>query len=100
MNFWRVANFVVFLMWLLVGALGTFYKHIAFGWGLGDILWYGMMYLFILIQALIVWRNYKKNPELLWMPTLIFGALLIWFCLEATIWRDTEYPWNGQIFYY
>ena len=40
-RFWKNANWIILGVQGIICLLGIFYKHIAFGWGLGDLLWYG-----------------------------------------------------------
>lgn len=96
---WKAASLIIFLMWLMIGATATVSKNMAFGFGLGDIFWYGLMYVIIIIQAFVILRNWKKDTSMFQTQTIIFGLLLVWFCLEATLLRNIEYPWNGHIFY-
>lgn len=95
---WKKINFLILSLQVLICFLGTFYKHIAFGWGLGDLLWYGIMYL-LLIMHLILTLRYRNQDNNLKKIAIVFFILIILICLKATIWRGVEYPWNGKIFY-
>lgn len=74
---------------------------IAFGHGLGDIVYYAMIYPLTIIH--LVWTiRIRKATD--WFaiifPLVIFFTTTLLFCLKATIWRGSEYSWrNGKLFY-
>jgi energy-coupling factor transporter transmembrane protein EcfT len=39
-SFWKIFNLVILLFLIIISLLGTFYKHISFGKGLGDMVGY------------------------------------------------------------
>ena len=96
---WKITNLIILFIQSVICLLGTFYKHIAFGWGLGDILWYGLMYLLLFTHLVLSIKGKKKTKSYFQILTTIFLVTTIFICLQATIWRDVEYPWNGKIFY-
>jgi heme/copper-type cytochrome/quinol oxidase subunit 4 len=96
-KFWKTANLTILIAQLTICATGTFYKHIAFGWGLGDVLWYAVMYFFLLLHFVLTIKS-KSNRHFQILATIFF-ITTICICLQATIWRNAEYPWNGEIFY-
>jgi ABC-type transport system involved in cytochrome c biogenesis permease component len=98
-NFWKIANLTILFCQFLICTLGTFYKHIAFGWGLGDILWYVLIYFLLTLNIIRTIKSKNKSSRQFRVMTLIFFILTVLICLKATIWRGIEYPWNGQIFY-
>ena len=98
-NFWKSANYVVLIIQIAICSLGTFYKHIAFGAGLGDIMYYGLIYLLLLAQIVSTIVLLKKKQTSFMTLTLIFFATTVLVVLKATIWRGVEYPWNGHFFY-
>jgi len=97
-NMWKIINSLILIFQILLCFLGTFYKHIAFGCGLGDLIWYGIMYIFLLTHLILTLRYRNQNDKLKIIATLFF-TLLVFICLKATIWRGVEYPWNGKIFF-
>ncbi len=99
LNFWKILNYLVLACLVLICSLGTFYKHIAFGWGLGDMLWYLIMYGVTLTHLVLTILYRKKGIKRHGVLALIFLVITLYICLEATIWRDGEYPWNGEVFY-
>jgi hypothetical protein len=96
---WKVTNLVVLGLLILISFLGTFYKHISFGMGLGDMFGYAWLYLTTLIQLILTIVSRKKGPTRHLILTIVFFAMTSWICLKATLWRDSAYPWNGSIFY-
>ena len=98
-RFWKIANWIILGVQGTICLLGTFYKHIAFGWGLGDLLWYGIMYILFITQLILTIRKLKQNSQGYLPLVLIFTITTIFICLRATIWRGVEYRWNGELFY-
>lgn len=96
---WRIANLIVLGLLISISFLGTFYKHISFGMGLGDMIGYGWLYLTTLTHLILTIVSRKKGPGRYLILTIVFFTLTIWICLKATLWRDSAYPWNGSIFY-
>ena len=95
---WKKINFSILSLQVLICFLGTFYNKIAFGWGLGDLIWYGIMYLLLFIHLILTLR-YRNQDDKLKKIAIVFFILIISICLKATIWRGVEYPWNGKIFF-
>ena len=96
---WRIANLIVLGFLIIISSLGTFYKHISFGMGLGDMFGYVLLYLTTLIHLILTLVSRRKGPTRHLILTLVFFTITIWVCLKATFLRDSEYPWNGSIFY-
>lgn len=96
---WRVTNLIVLGLLILISFIGTFYKHISFGMGLGDMFGYAWLYLTTLTHFILTLISRKKGPTRHLILTIIFLAMTIWICLRATLWRDSAYPWNGSVFY-
>ena len=71
---------------------------IAFGYGLGDIIYYPILWLITLTFIITLAVNYKREKKLL-ISNAVFTILIIWIALSATLWRGSEYRWNGEIFY-
>ncbi len=98
-KFWKILNLIVLGLLILICGLGTFYKHISFGLGLGDMFGYLILYLGTLIHLILTLVSRKKGSlrhNFLTLAFLIFTILIV---LNATIWRGHEYRWNGSIFY-
>jgi hypothetical protein len=94
-RFWKIANWIILGIQAVICLLGTFYKHISFGWGLADFLVYIIMYLLFITHLLLTIKLTKQYVFLVF----VFIITIIFFCLKATLWRGLEYGWNGEIFY-
>jgi len=98
-KYWKILNFIVLGLLILICGLGTFYKHISFGLGLGDIFGYLVLYVGTLIH-LILTRVFRKKGNLLHgFLAITFLTFTVFIILKATIWRGSEYRWNGSLFY-
>ncbi|QCD61601.1 hypothetical protein [Tenacibaculum maritimum] len=98
-KFWKISNAIVLGLLILICGLGTFYKHISFGLGLGDIFGYLVLYLGTLVHLILTLVSRKKGRIRHTVLTLIFLTFTTLIVLNATIWRGNEYKWNGQLFY-
>jgi hypothetical protein len=96
---WRITNLIVLGLLITISLLGTFYKHISFGMGLGDMIGYAWLYLTTLTHFILTIVSRKKGPTRHLILTIVFLIMTIWICLRATFWRDSAYPWNGSVFY-
>lgn len=96
---WKIVNYLILGAEAIICLLGTFYKHISFGWGLGDLIWYGIIYSLTITHLLITLQTRKKNSSQYFPLAIFFLITTIYICLKATIWRGAEYKWNGEIFY-
>ncbi|BDD08263.1 hypothetical protein FUAX_06950 [Fulvitalea axinellae] len=97
----KLLNGIVLIFWIVIGSLGTFYKHISFGMGLGDLLGYAFMYIVILTHTLSTLYGVEKRKGNLWFWALasMFFMIAVIFILNATLLRGSEYRWNGRLFY-
>lgn len=98
-NFWKVANILVLCLLLLICGLGIFYKHISFGYGLGDILAYIILITGTLIHLIITIRFFNRELKYHILTTLFFSFFASMTLIFATIGRGSQYKWNGQLFY-
>jgi hypothetical protein len=98
-KFWKISNAIVLGLLVLICGLGTFYKHISFGLGLGDMFGYLVLYLGTLTHLILTLISRKKGSQRHSILTFIFLTFTILIVLNATIWRGNEYKWNGQLFY-
>ncbi|MBX2958752.1 MAG: hypothetical protein KF732_02240 [Flavobacteriales bacterium] len=94
---WKILNNTILGVLMLIAGLGTFYKHISFGLGLGDMLGYIALYISVLIHLILTIKA-RTNTRRAFLA-LLFGAILVFGCLKATVFRGHEYQWNGSIFY-
>jgi len=98
-QFWRFFNLLILGVLLLICGLGTFYKHLSFGLGLGDMFGYFVLYVGTFIHAVLTFSLRKKEVVRTIILSLSFLIFTILMVLNATIWRSALYPWNGSIFF-
>lgn len=98
-NIWKIINCIVLGLLITICSLGTFYKHISFGFGLGDYLGYIVLYIGTILHLILFIKTKSKDIDRHILLTLIFAIFTILIVLKATIWRGHEYRWNGSIFY-
>ncbi|MEO1514234.1 MAG: hypothetical protein AAFV95_04455 [Bacteroidota bacterium] len=98
-NPWFLANLLVFGLSIGICLLEKYYKHISFGWGLGDLLWHMLLHIAMAIQVVLTIVYWNRGDVYHKYIALSFFAFLVLLALKATIWRGSEYPWNGRIFY-
>ncbi|MDR0558701.1 MAG: hypothetical protein LBG92_00895 [Prevotellaceae bacterium] len=94
--FWKTVNLIVLLILIIICLLGTFYKTIAFGYGLGDLFMYIFMY-FATFLHLILTIIFRKRKIIFVFLGIIFAFITIQICLTVTNWRN--YLWNSDTFY-
>src|SRR5262245_7250811 len=99
MKTWRIINAIVLGILVSISIVGTFFKHISWGWGLGDLLAYGFLYFITIIHFVLTIRTRSVDRGRNMVLSIVFFCLTVLFCLKATIWRGGEYRWNGKIFY-
>lgn len=98
-KFSKILNYIILGFLISLCFIGTFFKHISFGLGLGDMLGYAILYITTLIHLILILLFRKKGSILHFSLALIFLITTIITCLKATTWRGSNYPWNGQLFY-
>ena len=98
-TFLKILNWIVVLIQGIICALGTFYKDISFGAGLGDMLWYGLMYGLFFTHLILTITSRKNGLGRHLILTVFFLFTTTYICLKASVWRGREYRWNGEIFY-
>jgi len=85
------------LIILLIISILLMTGRVRFGFGLGDIVYHGLVYIGLIIYG-IYFIVKKEIPQ---KTNLIFPILSIIFCgyliLTMTIWRGGEYLWNGDV---
>ncbi len=89
---------LLLLLLYLVLVFFSFQGSLSFGIGLGDIFYYILLWVTILLFAFIVYRLRRDISGLL-IFNVFFTGVAVWFILSATVWRGFEYPWNGELFY-
>ena len=99
MKNWKIVNNTILGLLIVLCLIGTFYKHISWGWGLGDIFAYGFLYLITAVHLVITLIKNTNDATTYRTLSIVFCLLTVFFCLKATIWRGIEYKWNGKLFY-
>jgi prolipoprotein diacylglyceryltransferase len=99
MSIWKIINIVILSLFAAVVVWSTTEGRITFGNGLGDLYWYGLMYIIIIGHASLTFISRKRSPDYFVKLAVAVFFVIFWLCLEATVWRNSEYPWNGNIFY-
>jgi hypothetical protein len=94
----RTFNLLVLGLLITICFLGTFYGPISFGLGLGDIVGYGILYVGAITHLILTIKLRTKRLSQLFLA-FSFLTFTILIFLKATIWRESQYPWNGHIFY-
>lgn len=101
-HFMKFASWT-FIIYQVVILLLVFGGSITFGGGLGDlgmVIVYGVVIL--ILVSLNIWairREKLYGSKLLLYLSFSFGLLaVLTMTLYFTIWRSSEYPWNGNVF--
>ena len=94
----EICNAIIIIYGLTLCALGDFYKHMSFGWGLGDLIGYAIMHTSLLVHIGLVLFSLSSHDHW-WIYVCIFGGIWIFISLKATVFRGNEYKWNGKLFY-
>lgn len=96
---WGILNLVVLGYLILICILGMTYKHISFGWGLGDIFGYIILIAGTILHSILIFVFRNKQEKSYSVLAITFLMFSIFISLKATIWRGGEYSWNGSLFY-
>ena len=71
--------------------------RVCFGYGLGDIFYYALVYAGLCIYGLYFIFKKEKPAQI----SIVFPTLAMIFCgyllLSMSIWRGVEYRWDGHI---
>ncbi len=99
----KTYNWIVFGYLSLVTLL-TFNGNIAYGHGLGDLVYFilsGILALTQLTVTLVIYHKQKR--QLNWTAFYLCGTLFllaaIFLTWKFTLGRGGEYSWNGNIFF-
>lgn len=98
-QFFKILNLIILFTLVLICIVGTFYKQIAFGAGLGDIFFHALLYFATVLHLIFTIRSSNKGLKRHLFLTISFLTFTILIILQATIWRGSEYKWNGELFY-
>lgn len=96
---WKIFNQIILGYLILICFLGVFYKHISFGWGLGDIFGYTILIGVTILHSVLTFSLRKKSQITHIILSIIVLIFAIGISLQATLWRGGEYSWNGSLFY-
>lgn len=95
---WSLAYFLILLTQILLMFIGLFVKTITFGCGLGDIIWWFFWFFEIICSIILIFiKPYSQNKYKI--GSLLCVLFIFFIFYKATLGRDIEYPWNGNIFY-
>lgn len=92
-------NRILLTSFLLLSLLGVLGK-LAFGHGIGDLLYYILMWLTSLAFVILFIYKKKLSLPLLISITTLFVFILLYLIYSMTFGRGPEYRWNGSILYY
>ena len=95
----KILNLIILGLLIVICLIGTFYKHISFGLGLGDIMGYIVLYVGTITHIILTIKSRNKGLTRHCFLVSIFSTFAILIALKATIWRGHEYQWNGSMFY-
>lgn len=101
MQLLKALNTTVLALGIFLCLGGFIGFQIVFGHGLGDIVYYAILYPVTIIHLIWTIRIRKATHWAIFLiPLAIFSITTLLFCLKATIWRGPEYSWhNGKLFY-
>lgn len=91
----KICGFL-YLLWTLTISSLIFIGKLTFGHGIGDIVYLILLVLLLLVFGYFIYRNEKLNRPIILIVFMLVSVLLIG--LKITIWRGSEYPWNGELF--
>ena len=93
--------YIIYLFWLVPVVTLTINGNITFGHGLGD-LYYLIAILFFTIISFFLYVRLKRKKILSKKNVYYFFLynvfVVILFSLKLTIYRGSEYLWNGHLF--
>jgi uncharacterized protein YhhL (DUF1145 family) len=95
-------HWIIGIFWLLVLYFGL-NDSIAFGHGLGDIIYILFIIAIAILHAVALLLIYVQQKKGRWknaskVAAIIFGLLAIWIAYSFTFGRGGEFSWNGQVF--
>jgi hypothetical protein len=101
MQLLKALNTTILVVGIFLCLGGFIGFQIAFGHGLGDIVYYAILFPVTIIHLIWTIRIRKATHWAIFLiPLTIFSLTTLLFCLKATIWRGPEYSWdNGNLFY-
>ena len=101
MQLLKASNIIVLTLEIFLCIGGFFGFQVVFGHGLGDIIYYAILYPLTIAHLIWTLRIIKKtNHSIFILPLTVFSITTFLIILKATIWRGPEYSWdNGNLFF-
>jgi hypothetical protein len=91
-------NWILLIFFVLLSILGLAGK-LAFGHGLGDLVYYIIVWVTSLaFIAIFIFKKAMPVPVLLFI-TIVFVSILLYLIYMMTLGRGAEYRWNGNVLY-
>ena len=92
------------LIYLFIILIFSWTNVIAYGHGLGDIIYAGGLIGIVIVHAIATWIITKIKSTLVkqilfWILAVIFLIVAILYTYKFTVGRGVEYSWNGNPFY-
>ena len=99
----KLFNLIIFI-YLLIILILSWMGPIAYGHGLGDMIYASGLILIVIIHLIIILNISKieeqtKKDIYLGIVGVIFLIVAILYTIKFTIGRGPEYSWKGQIFH-
>ena len=90
----------IFLLVLLLLCFLTLFGYLNFGHGLGDLFYYPIIILAVIVHIFFTTRLSKFNNDNFFLILIICSFFFsISYIYAATYGRGAEFPWDGNIFY-
>jgi hypothetical protein len=90
---------ILYFLFCIIVSVGILKGILTFGLGLGDLVMLGAL-LFCLIITIfgIYYKRYFVTKLKYWNNLIIVFEVLsmLYFLLSMSVWRGSEYPWNGK----
>ncbi len=90
--------FGVYFLFMIFLIIGNWKGYITYGYGLGDLFYLILAVIALLITSVLAFHVFIKRRRLMLFLMFLIFSIVIFFGLNATIYRGSEYKWNGQIF--
>ena len=71
--------------------------RVRFGHGLGDMIYHLFIYLGVLLSLIHFVYFRKKGGNHAYVFTALLIAFFVLVILKMTLWRGSEYAWNGKV---
>lgn len=97
----RILNLcnVLYLIWTISILILIFCGKAVFGQGLGDLFYLILIIILQIVFGYVFYLNYTEKINFPILMIILLILIPILFTLKMTIWRGSEYPWNGIFFF-